>query len=227
MPPTNRQRQFLERLIALYRRSREPVPYDALGRALGVSRWTAYDIARSLMRQGLAQSVYQPGSGGPGRRRVAFAPTPEALRSWPERGGRGPSRTQWTALRSTLLAQARRFQEAPTSVLRELRNQIDGLDDRLAYAAHAALFLLLAAWNQARGASTLASRLLSGMESPGVGLTAFVAALGGALVGQTDSDVEPLAEHLTRSIAALPADEVRRLVGLVRDAGREAGLSVS
>lgn len=54
LPP--RQREFLSRLLDLYREAEAPVRYASVARALEVSPVTAYEMLRLLEDKGLVRS---------------------------------------------------------------------------------------------------------------------------------------------------------------------------
>ncbi len=49
---TERRKQFLQKLLDLYRRTNLPVHYESVAQALGVSKWTAYDMLKALEKLG-------------------------------------------------------------------------------------------------------------------------------------------------------------------------------
>ncbi len=76
---TGRRREFLKELVRLSGRAQAAVHYTEIARALGVSKWSAYDMLRELARQGLARCIYHLDKAGPGRSQVRFVPTARGL----------------------------------------------------------------------------------------------------------------------------------------------------
>jgi len=76
LPP--RQREFLSRLLDLYREAEAPVRYASVARALEVSPVTAYEMLRLLKDKGLVRSETVRPQGHKGRSIVVFSPTQKA-----------------------------------------------------------------------------------------------------------------------------------------------------
>jgi len=80
MKLTQRQNDFLDKLIELSQGSPNPVHYSELAKKLGVSDITAYDMLRLLEEKGIVSSQYEvKEKPGPGRSKITFIPTPRAL----------------------------------------------------------------------------------------------------------------------------------------------------
>ena len=70
---THRQRQFLEKIVEIYTETGEPVEYTVVSEAMGVSKWTAYDILQELHKKGFLKVEYKV-HPGPGRSKIHFIP---------------------------------------------------------------------------------------------------------------------------------------------------------
>lgn len=82
MKLTQRQNDFIVKLLELYHQSANPIHYSEIASKLGVSDITAYDMLRLLEEKGLASSHYElpDKKTGPGRSKITFVPTPRAHR---------------------------------------------------------------------------------------------------------------------------------------------------
>lgn len=80
MKLTQRQEDFIGKLIELYQDFQGPIHYSAVAERLGVSDITAYDMLRLLEKKGLVVSQYElaDDKSGPGRSKILFAPSPRA-----------------------------------------------------------------------------------------------------------------------------------------------------
>lgn len=80
MKLTQRQEDFIGKLIELYVDYQGPIHYSAVADRLGVSDITAYDMLRLLEEKGLAVTQYElaDDKSGPGRSKILFAPSPRA-----------------------------------------------------------------------------------------------------------------------------------------------------
>jgi DNA-binding MarR family transcriptional regulator len=79
---TQRQNDFIGKLLELYQESATPIHYSEIANRLGVSDITAYDMLRLLEEKGLVASHYElpEKKAGPGRSKITFEPTPRAHR---------------------------------------------------------------------------------------------------------------------------------------------------
>ncbi|HHY33390.1 MAG TPA: hypothetical protein GX515_10355 [Firmicutes bacterium] len=73
---TERKREFLEALRRLYQEQGHAVHYEDVARAVGVSKWTAYDMLRELAADGLVgvEYVLNRNVRMPGRSMIMFRP---------------------------------------------------------------------------------------------------------------------------------------------------------
>jgi DNA-binding Lrp family transcriptional regulator len=80
MKLTQRQNDFIGKLLELYQESATPIHYSEIANRLGVSDITAYDMLRLLEEKGLVSSHYElpAKKAGPGRSKITFLPTPRA-----------------------------------------------------------------------------------------------------------------------------------------------------
>lgn len=77
MALTPRRKEFLAKLKALCDFKGAAVPYGAVAEALGISKWTAYDMVQVLEREGYVRREYAL-EKVPGRSRLLVAPTAKA-----------------------------------------------------------------------------------------------------------------------------------------------------
>jgi len=194
MKLTPRQRDFLDKLLDLYRELRRPIHYTEIAEKLGVNKFSAYDMLRVLERKGLAASEYVlAGRGaGPGRSMIVFYPTVQGMQQ-----ARGEIRLgeEWLQFRERLLE---RLREARQTNYRELLNELLArLPERkapLEYCTEmiAALLLNLNAMRERVGQLN-PLRILTEMTTGGeVGL----GALAGFSLGSTLDEDLPLTERL-------------------------------
>lgn len=78
MKLTERRKEFLNQIIALYKKTGLPVHYVTLAEIIGVSKWTAYDMFKELEKNGLLKRGYEVNSKEPGRSVIVFTPTRRA-----------------------------------------------------------------------------------------------------------------------------------------------------
>lgn len=105
---TQRQEDFIGKLIELYRELPGPIHYSSVATKLGVSDITAYDMLRLLEEKGLVSSQYELANekSGPGRSKIMFIPTPRAHRLMDDLAGSDVG-AGWDAVKDRVLERIR------------------------------------------------------------------------------------------------------------------------
>ncbi|MDQ0859090.1 LexA family transcriptional regulator [Bacillus sp. V2I10] len=80
MSITKRRKQFLEEIVKIYQDTLLPVHYETIANAIGVSKWTAYDVMQVLEKEGYLERTYKKNSNDTGRSIVVFSPTQEVIK---------------------------------------------------------------------------------------------------------------------------------------------------
>ena len=101
LPP--RQREFLSRLLDLYREAEAPVRYASVARVLEVSPVTAYEMLRLLEDKGLVCSETARPQGHRSRSVVVFSPTEKATALLAELTDDTLSRQEWEKAKADIL----------------------------------------------------------------------------------------------------------------------------
>ena len=100
---SSRQRDFLSRLLDLYRESKAPVHYADVAQALDVRPVTAYEMLRLLENKGLVRSEAMRPQGHRGRSVVVFSPTDAATSVLAELTGNALSDQEWENAKANIL----------------------------------------------------------------------------------------------------------------------------
>jgi DNA-binding PadR family transcriptional regulator len=98
-----RQRDFLSRLLDLYREAKAPVHYADVAQALDVSPVTAYEMMRLLEDKRLVRSRTVRPQGRRGRSVVVFSPTDRAAALLAELRGGTISDGEWEQAKADIL----------------------------------------------------------------------------------------------------------------------------
>lgn len=146
MKLTPRQLTFLNKLVELYGQTQEPVHYSVIATALGVNKFSAYDMLCLLTEKGLARSAYVLSSDnpGPGRSLIVFAPTGQGIsNSTPPKPDLG-NQEDWLANRQDMLEMLHRTEENTSwDELRVILAHLPDTRSRLIYCAHMITALLM------------------------------------------------------------------------------------
>ncbi|MBC7263309.1 MAG: hypothetical protein H5T64_03000 [Chloroflexi bacterium] len=224
MDLTPRQQAFLSKLVELYNAGGRAVHYSIVAQALGVSRYSAYDMLRLLETKGLVASEYHLDSthSSPGRSSVFFYPTHNA-RFLMSRHGDLKVNEDWNRFRAEILQRLRgAYKSDPLEALRDALSNLRDCRSPLEFCARMIGALLL----NLNGALEIANdhRVLSALRSGGEW---SLGTLIGLSIGSTLSktgDVSVLDQLLActrqyqRYLQELSYENRRRLAGFLQEA---------
>ncbi|MGB9814163.1 MAG: LexA family protein [Thermovenabulum sp.] len=100
---TERRKQFLEKLIDLFQKTNVPVHYETIANALGVSKWTAYDVLKELEKLGYLTRDYTVNSKEMGRSQIVFLPTNKAINLFEEKRVKEINIDEWNKIKTKVL----------------------------------------------------------------------------------------------------------------------------
>lgn len=105
MTLTRRRKEFLHKITKIYENTGTPVHYVTVAEALGVSKWTAYDILKELEKDGYLRSEYSVSreERSSGRSVILFLPNPKAGDLFPKEKEEIDPMEEWHAAREKLL----------------------------------------------------------------------------------------------------------------------------
>lgn len=95
MTLSKRRLQFLDQLVEMYQEQGFPVHYEALAKAIGVSKWTAYDMLKEIEKSGYIKRSYEVNSKETGRSQVVFTPTEKATGLFMHQRSTAASHENW------------------------------------------------------------------------------------------------------------------------------------
>jgi predicted ArsR family transcriptional regulator len=146
---TARQREFLQKLVAMCRGARRAVHYSALAAELGVSKWSAYGMLRALERKGLVDRWYalrRRRLGSSGRSSILFGPTQQGRLALALASGAQAAGREWEAARRKVLQVLRAGENrGHVRAVHTLLRSIPQRRSPLAYCAEVIAARLLAA----------------------------------------------------------------------------------
>lgn len=220
---TERRRQFLKKLVDLHRKTRLPIHYGTLANALGVSKWTAYDMLKAIEKMGLLTRSYAANGGESGRSQVMFVPTERARLLVDGESGQpetaasaeavGPPE-EWQATKAAVLALLQGCRSCGLEALGRMARELYARKRETEFCAYS-VGLLLALIRRAGGTAEEFVRGLAGKAPTGeMGLASLAgAALGTAAQTMSEAGAEfaELAGRFLKAIAALPERE-RKMV---------------
>ncbi len=227
MQLTQRQRDFLRKLLDLYHDAQQPVHYSQVAQALGVNRFSAYDMLKLLEHKGYVTSQYVlgPSRNGPGRSSIAFMPTAKARAAVRLLGWRPNENAEWQVVRERILTQLRERGVNDDALLKELLNRISDIKSPVEYCAETATARVLNLHAIKRKAADLNPlKALPALAPTGhLGLGALAGlSIGSALADGLDRAVLERLLTLTRlfqaHLSTLSEEHLRNLSDLVDEA---------
>lgn len=203
MTLTRRRLDFLRIIKQVYESTNLPVHYARVAELLGVSKWSAYEMLKTLEKEGFLTSRYEVNQGekNPGRAMVMFAPTQlvnQAL-SGKSLDFKMPIK-EWRLIKERLLSL---FEEPKKGAAKEITDQLiselPGVENPLVFCAYILTILIeqLQSLGEAR-IPPIKSMASKATKDP-IGLAMFVGAGIGSLLKNT-SQVQPVAQ-LTESLS--------------------------
>ncbi|MBC7105045.1 MAG: hypothetical protein H5T97_03820 [Firmicutes bacterium] len=216
MALTPRRREFLTKLKALCRFRGSAVPYGAVAEALGISKWTAYDMVQALEREGYVRREYAL-ERVPGRSRLLVAPTAKAE----EFAAGEEAREEWQHWRARLLGALGRARAGERSVGWE--DEARDSSSPLIACAVLITALLMELQNLNRRGQELLREIVSLAPRPEMGLSLVAGTTLGSIVERAADRavIRRMAEYVRRfqeQLAEISTTERRLLVDFVNEA---------
>ncbi|WP_252393427.1 Lrp/AsnC family transcriptional regulator [Hydrogenibacillus sp. N12] len=220
---TECRKEFLRHLIELYHKTQLPVHDETLAKAIGVSKWTAYDMVKELEKLGYLIRDYVLTPGTAGRSQVVFIPSLKAIRLF-EQGRKRKGLGERVAR-----GQGQNPRDAESGQKPGLREIVQPFLHELVHAGSRAAFgarffgLLLAYLRQLdRKTEALIQNLLSHVPAGRTRLALFIGTVFGLVAQAEGRDLDlTMAELIGRyvqSMVELTEQEVRLLDDFLREA---------
>lgn len=204
---TERRKQFLQKLLDLYRRTNLPVHYESVAQALGVSKWTAYDMLKELEKLGYLRRDYAVSRGEPGRSLIVFTPTAEAERLFARTLAPLAGPEEWEAVKAQVMGLLAQLPGThPGEAIQKLLRDLPNVESRVAFCAHLLGLLVLYVRGLGEQTARLVERLVVAAPGAEMRLTLFVGAVAGTVI-----------QTLGQNLSVELADMVGRFLGYVRD----------
>jgi len=222
MTITERRKEFLQKIVNLFQHTGLPVHYAAVARALGVSKWTAYDMLKELEKEKYLRSEYIIGRGekAPGRSMVVFRPTEKALQFLPEQM---VSFEEWSTVRERLLSLFDNMKNInPQKLKEELLEEMSRIELPVVFSAYT-ITLLIAQIREinTRGVASL-QQLLQTLHGPELVLSFFAgSAIGTMLKNMKDtvnSKIISCIHRFEKHISECDVSERKLLAGFLNEA---------
>jgi hypothetical protein len=190
MDLTRRKKQFLDKLMALYQQTKLPVHYETLAQKIGVSKWTAYDMAKELEKLNYLKRDYVLNKGGTGRSQVVYLPTQKAYDLFAETSLKKISPNEWEVTKTSV----KNFLDSLKGLSRreaiqKILEEISITKIHIKVCAYMIELLLIHLKGLGKKTEALIKNLVHGAPSSEMKLTTFVASIVGIIVQDMNDDL--------------------------------------
>ncbi|NSW83130.1 MAG: hypothetical protein HPY90_07625 [Syntrophothermus sp.] len=204
MAVTRRQMDFLRIIKQVYEATSLPVHYARVAELLGISKWSAYEMLKTLERKGLLTSQYEVDQNKkyPGRARVMFAPTQlvNLVLSGKTLEDMGPVK-EFQLLKEKLMSlYEKTTKTAPEELAEQMRTELSGVENPLVFCAYVITILILELQTLSKTSISLLKNVALEVSEGKIGLAMFVGAAFGTMA-KAASQVQ-LLSHMSECLSA-------------------------
>ena len=183
---TRRRIDFLQKIKQLYEATNLPVHYARVAELLGVSKWSAYEMLKTLEKEGFLVSQYEVNRGEkfPGRAMVLFAPTrlANAVLSGKTLEEKAPLK-EWRQVKQRLLSLCAELKKNnPRELIEQLMVELPGLERPLIFSAYMIALLIAQLQTLSEKSLGLVKNVVLGAAKAETGLAMFAGAAVGSML---------------------------------------------
>jgi len=190
---TRRRLDFLKIIKQEYESTGLPVHYVRVAELMGISKWSAYEMLKTLEKEGFVSSQYEVNHGEkyPGRAMVLFVPSGQsdvALAGTPVEELLG----EWSQIKERLLSFCEDVKKGNSKeMMKELVAELAGIGNPMISSAYVITILISQLQTLSDRSVGLIKKLVADTVSPESGLAMFAGAIVGSMPKIT-SRVQPV-----------------------------------
>lgn len=225
MAITRRRMDFLRTIKQLYESTNLPVHYVRVAQLLGISKWSAYEMLKTLEKEGFIASQYEVNQGEkhPGRAMVLFTPT-HLLDAILSGKALEDSAREWQQIKEKLLSLCEGLKkENSKEIAKHLLAELPKIGNPMTFSAYVITLMITQLHTLSDSSIKLIRNLVMDAASPESGLSMFAGAVI-ASGSKINSRVQPLFQiinHLPgfqKNLALLNQSEQHQLMDFLDDA---------
>ncbi|EKN65479.1 transscriptional regulator [Neobacillus bataviensis LMG 21833] len=189
---TKRRREFLDQIYRQYQSTNLPVHYSDVAEAIGVSKWTAYDVLKTLESQGLLKRTYATNENETGRSVVVFSPTVMADLLFQKERREISNPDEWEIILNQVNVLIE--QQQNLSLMEGIQNILElmkSVEVKLEFCAYFLCVLLLFLNSLGNPIKDLTVNLVNASQESQVQLTVFVGAVVGMIIQSVGDEISP------------------------------------
>jgi len=204
MAVTRRQMDFLRIIKQVYEATSLPVHYARVAELLGISKWSAYEMLKTLEQKGFLTSQYEVDQDKkyPGRARVLFAPTQlvNLVLSGKTLQEMAPVR-EFHLLKERLMSVYDKTTKiTPADLVEQMRIELSGIENPLVFCAYVITILILQLQTLSKTSISLLKNMALEVSEGKIGLAMYVGAAFGTMA-KAASQVQ-LLSHMSECLSA-------------------------
>ncbi|MEO2076157.1 MAG: helix-turn-helix domain-containing protein [Bacillus sp. (in: firmicutes)] len=218
---TKRRREFLDQICRQYQTTNLPVHYSEVAEAIGVSKWTAYDVLKTLESQGLVKRNYSTNENETGRSVVVFSPT-EMAESMFQRERRETSNTEeWETILNHMTELIENQQNLPLmEAINHIIIRMKAVDVKIEFCAYFLSVLILYLNSLGKSVKGLTVNMVNASPEAKVQLTVFVGAVIGMIIQSVGDELSPemvtLVQQFFDNVNQLNSVELQLLIKFIK-----------
>lgn len=203
MSLTERRKQFLEQIVHLYEETNLPVHYSTIAEAIGVSKWTAYDVLKELENHGYLQRTYSVGPNETGRSVVVFIPTEKSEVLFQQSRAEITTNEEWEKLKQELLLLLAQLESCPLAqAVDRILQKMEKVHYRVEFCVYFLGVLLLYLNGTGKTVRHLTIHVITVSKNPALQLTMFVGTVVGMIIHTVREELSPdMANFVGRFLA--------------------------
>lgn len=216
MSLTKRRLQFLQKLVDLYQKTNLPIHYEALAKAIGVSKWTAYDMLKEIEKLGFISRSYEVNSKETGRSQVVFIPTAQASALFDQPRSEAIDLLDWDATMEHISRLLLHLKNSDVNeALQMMIAEVAKTTTRINFCAYIIGLLLMYLKKLGDKTVMLIRNIVNKAQSKQTGMTLFVGTTLGTAIQSLNEElgveITELVGQFLRSLSDLSNEEQRML----------------
>ncbi len=223
MAITRRRLDFLKTIKQIYESTNLPVHYVRVAQALGISKWSAYEMLKNLEKEGLVSSQYEVNQvqKHPGRAMVLFSPTHMLDKVISAKAVEASVR-EWRHIKEKLLSVCEEVRVKKTAkAARKLLSELPAIESPMIFSAYVITILVTQLQNLSDKSIDLIKKIVSEAVNPESGLAMFSGAVIASLPGMDPRFSGWISKYLSgfqKNLALLNKKEKDQLMNFLSDA---------
>ncbi|MEH7303268.1 helix-turn-helix domain-containing protein [Neobacillus drentensis] len=217
---TKRRREFLDQICQQYHTTNLPVHYSEVAEAIGVSKWTAYDVLKTLESQGLVKRNYSTNENETGRSVVVFSPTEMAEEMFQKERRETSNMEEWEAILNHMTELVENQQNLPLmDAIHNIITRMKTVEVKLEFCAYFLCILILYLNSLGKTVKNLTVNMVNASPETKVKLTVFVGAVIGMIIQSVGDELSPemitLVQQFFENVNQLNGEELQLLIAFI------------